>query len=312
MTAKQLLRLAVILAVLLVLWGAAALARRREAAPPGRDGFRLPPNASSAADTVTLVRPGDTAVLARKDTSAWTVNGHPAAPQAVADLIAALADTAPASELVAGRKASHAALGVDSARGTRVRVRGGGRTLADFVVGRRSPDFSGGYLRRADQDSTYLMSGRLVEVLSRRSDEWRDHRIAAVADDSVAAIEISRGARRYALRRAGTGWTLSPGGAADSASAAALVAAYHAVEASGFASAAQADSAQFGRPDRRTRLLRKDGTPLLTLLMDSTAAGFWIRPDSGTTIYKIDSFTADRLAPADSALRARPRTSSAK
>ena len=159
-----------------------------------------------------LARAGDTTVLARKDTSTWTVNGHPAGRQAIADLFAALGDSAPGGELVAERRASHAALGVDSAGGTRVRVRGGGRTLADLVVGHRSSDFSGGYVRRADQEATWLARGRLVDVLTRPTDEWRDHRIASVTPDSVGAIEIARGSRRYVLKRVGAGWTLSPGG----------------------------------------------------------------------------------------------------
>ena len=305
MSAKQLLRLVILFAVVLVLWGAAALMRRHRAAPDARDAFRLPPFASSAVDTVVLSDSGGTTVLARKDTSAWTVNGKPAARQAVADLLAALADSTPAGEIVAERAASHAALGVDSAGGTRVRVRGGGRTLADLIVGHRSPELSGGYVRRADQEATYLVRGRLVDVLSRRGDEWRDHLIAAIPPDSVASIEVTRGARRYTLRRAGGGWTVSPGGAADSAQAADLAAAYRTLEADGFAAAAQADSARFSPPDRRARLLRKDGTPLVTLLFDSTKAGFWVRADTGQTIYRVSEYTADRLAPADSTVRAR-------
>jgi hypothetical protein len=42
---------------------------------------------------------------------------------------------------------------------------------------------------------------------------------------------------------------------------------------------------------------------MLTLLFDSTASGFWVRPDTGTTVYRMDAFTADRLAPADSTLK---------
>jgi hypothetical protein len=312
MSAKQLLRLAVIFGILLLVWGAAALARRLEKAPGGSDAFRLPTVARSAADTVMLARPGDTVVLAKKDSSTWTVNGHPAGPQAISDLFAAWSDSTSGSELVAQQRASHTALGVDSAAGRRVRIRGGGRTLADLVVGRRSPDFSGGYIRRADQEPTYLVRGRLVEVLSRGVDDWRDRRIAAVKVDSVAAIEVLRGRRRYALRRSGSGWVLSPGGPADSARARDLVEAYSSVNATGFASASEAKSARFASPDRRTRLLRKDGTPLVTLLFDSTASGFWVRPDTGKAIYKIDTWNADRLAPADSTLRARPSSSPTK
>jgi hypothetical protein len=77
------------------------------------------------------------------------------------------------------------------------------------------------------------------------------------------------------------------------------------VAATGFASAAEAKSAHFSSPDRRTRILRKDGTPLLTLLFDSTAAGFWVRPDTSKTIYKLESWAADRLVPEDKELRAK-------
>lgn len=306
MSAKQLLRLVLVFLALLVLWGAAALGRRHTTAPASGDTLRLPPIARGAIDTVVLARPGDTVVLARKDTSAWTANGFPAATQAINDLLGALADSNTGSELVAERRASHAALGVDSAGGTRVRVRSRGRTLADLVLGHRSPDFSGGYARLADQERTYLVRGRLVEELTRPSDEWRDHRIASVPGDSIGAIEVSRGARHYELRRAASGWTLSPGGPADSSGAAALVGSYRTVQAAGFASAPQADSARFTPPDRRVRVLRKDGSPLLTLLFDSTAAGIWVKSDTGKTIYRMEAYEADQLAPADTSLRAKP------
>ena len=70
-----------------------------------------------------------------------------------------------------------------------------------------------------------------------------------------------------------------------------------------FASAAQADSARFDPADRHVRLLRADDTPLLTRAMDSTAGGVWARVDSGGVVYRVESWAADRLAPADSTLR---------
>ncbi len=307
MSTRQLLRLALLLAVLLLVWGAAALASHRGGTAAG-DQFRLPKVRRADVDTVRVTRPGDTTMLARKDSSSWTANGHPASAQAIAELFDALEDTASAGDLVAERKTSHAGLGVDSATGTRVTVRGHGKTLADLVAGKRSPDFAGGYIRRADQESTWQLPGRLVDILSRKSDEWRDRRIATVKSDSVTAIEVIRGARRYTLRRSGSAWMLSPGGAADSSRAADLASAYGSVTAAGFASDAQADSARFTRPDRKTRVLRKDGTPIVTLLFDSTKGGFWVKPDTGHTVYRIESWTADRLAPADSTVRARPAT----
>ncbi len=303
MSAKQLVRLAAILGVLLLVWGAAALARRREAAAP-TDTFRLPRITRSEVDTVTISRPKDTTILARKDSSTWTVNGQPASSNAVGDLLTALADsTPPSSELVAEQKRSQPGLGVDDGAGSKVRIKGKGKTLADLVLGKRSQDFSGGYVRRAGQESTYVVRGQIIDVLNRAPDDWREHRIARIAADSVARIEITRGHKSYALVRTEKSWKLASGASADSTKMGDLLAAYSSVDATGFASPAQADSAHFGQPDRRVRLVGKNGTPLLTLLFDSTAAGFWVRPDTGKTIYRIESWTADRLAPADTALR---------
>ena len=301
MSAKQLARLAAVLVALLLLWGAAALARRREAAPSG-EALRLPKITRSQVDSVVITRANDTTVLARKDSTNWMVNGRSAAPNAVGDLFTALSDTTAVSELVAERKASHPGLGVDSA-GSRVWIKGKGKTLADLVVGNRSPDASGGYVRLADQEPTYLVRGRLTEILTRAPDEWRNHQIARVISDSIGRIEISRGRKRYALRRKEKQWELAPGGSADSAKVGDLLTAYSSIEASGFAPPAQTNSARFASPDRQVRLVRKDGTALLTLLFDSTAAGFWVRPDTSRMVYKIESWTADRLTPADTALR---------
>ncbi len=303
MSAKQLVRLAAILGVLLLVWGAAALARKREAAAP-TDTFRLPRITRSEVDTVTISRPKDTTMLARKDSSTWTVNGQPASSNAVGDLLTALADsTPPSSELVAEQKRSQPGLGVDDSAGSKVRIKGKGKTLADLVLGKRSQDFSGGYVRRAGQESTYVVRGQLIDMLNRTPDDWREHRIARIAADSVARIEITRGHKSYALVRSEKSWKLASGAPADSAKMGGLLAAYSSVDATGFASPAQADSAHFGQPDRRVRLVGKNGTPLLTLLFDSTAAGFWVRPDTSKTIYRIENWTADRLAPADTALR---------
>jgi len=194
---------------------------------------------------------------------------------------------------------------VDDSAGSKVRVKGKGKTLADLVVGKRSQYFSGGYIRRAGQESTYVVRGQLIDVLNRNPDDWREHRIARIAADSIARIEITRGRKSYALVRNEKSWKLASGAPADSTKMGDLLTAFSSVDAAGFASPAQADSAHFGQPDRRLRLLRRNGTPLLTLLLDSTAAGFWVRPDTGKTIYRIESWTADRLAPADTTLRTR-------
>nr|MBA3317728.1 DUF4340 domain-containing protein [Gemmatimonadales bacterium] len=306
MTPAQLARLAMVLAGLLLLWGAASLARRGSWDLSESDRFAIPALTRDAADSVIISRTSDTTRLVRRDSTAWTVDGHPASETAISELFAALSDTAKRSELVAGKSSSHSGLGVDSAKGARIRILRGDSTLVNLVQGNRGPGLDGGYFRAAEDSAVYLVSGKLAEVLERPADDWRERKIAGIASDSVARIEVSRGKRSYALRRDGAGWALLTGGPADTTAVAALLADYSQVEAAGFASKAQADSATFARPDRRTTLRRADGTALLTLAFDSTANGFWVRAGNDSTVYRMDTWSADRLAPADSTLRTRP------
>jgi hypothetical protein len=293
-----------LLGVLLLLWGAAALTRRHADLPASTGKFRLPSPAATAVDSVRITRPADTVVLARRESS-WTVNGHPASRSAISDFFAALHDTTSHPELVAERPASHAGLGVDSAKGTRVRLLRGNLVVGDFIAGQRSADMDGGYIRLANQPEVYLVRGTLAGLLERGPDEWRDHRIASVPVDSVAVIQVQRGARAYKLVKDAKGWTLTPGGPADTAAAAQLRQAFGEIDAAGFASPAQADSARFDRPERRVTALRSNGRPLLRLAFDSTSNGFWVRADSGGTVYRMDGWAVDRIAPADSTLRAK-------
>jgi len=306
MSARTLARLAMLLGVLLLLWGAAALGRRHADRPTAAaDRLRLPAPAIGAVDTVRIAKPADTIVLARRD-STWTVNGHVASRTAVGELFTALADTSARPELVAERPASHAGLGVDSATGTRVRLLRRDSVVGEFIAGHRSTDLDGGYFRLANQPQVYLVQSALAGLLERGADDWRDRRIASVAVDSIATIQVQRGARSYRLSKEDKAWKLAPAGPVDTAAANRLRQAYGEIDAAGFASAAQADSARFDRPDRRVTLLRADGAPLLRLAFDSTAQGFWVRADSAATIYRMETWAVDRLAPADSTLRPKP------
>ena len=305
MTARQLGLIALAFGALLLLWGAAAVLRRGGA--DAATATALPPIARDAVDTILIARAKDTTRLARVDSATWRANGRPADRAAVGGLLDALADSLRLAEPVAERNASHPGLGVDSATGTRVRVLGRNGVLADWVAGRRSPDGDGGYLRQAGDSTVYLVRGRLAELLDRGPDEWRDRSMGGVPADSVMGVEVRRGRKSYQLTRRDGRWSLSGGRTADSAAVADLLGAYTRLEAAGFATAAQADSARLDPADRQVRLLRGDDSPLLTLRMDSTAGGFWTRVDTGQVVYRLESWTADRLAPADSGLRSRPR-----
>jgi Domain of unknown function (DUF4340) len=308
MTSKQLARLAMVLGALLLLWGATSLARRGGRGLSSSDRFDLPVVTRDSTDSVIITRPADTTRLVRRDSRRWTVNGHPASKDAVEELFSSLADSGRRTELVGGRTVSHAGFGVDSAKGARIRMVRRDSTLLDLVQGNRAQGLDGGYFRLTGDSAVYLVSGNMAAALERSSEEWRDHRIGGVTADSVAKIEVSRGKRSYAVSRDGKGWNLAPGGRADSSAVSALLTDYGDLQAAGFASAAQADSANFTRPEGRVTLLRGDGSPLLRLVFDSTASGFWVRAEGDSTVYRLDTWSVDRLAPADSTLKAKPKS----
>ena len=175
--------------------------------------------------------------------------------------------------------------------------------LANFVMGQRSADLDGGYMRMANDSAVWLVRGGLAAALERSPDEWRDRRIGGVVGDSVARIDVTRGSKTYSLRRSGGKWTLGPGAPADSGAVGELLGALGQVEASGFASPAQADSAKFAPADRSVRALRADGSPLLALVFDSMPAGFWVRTDTGKVVYRLETWASDRLTPPETGLR---------
>lgn len=299
MSARQLLRAALALAVLIVLWGAVEIGRRL-----GGDRevpFSLPALTAPDVDSVVIAKGADTTLLVRRDGARWEVNGYLAASAEVTKFFDALRDTV-RSDLVARSATSHERLGVDSVGGRRVRLVGGGRTLADLVFGERGREWGTIYVRTATESDVYLLGGELGNLVDRNADAWRDRRIAALEPDSVAEIDVERGGSGYTLVRGDSAWSID-GTSADSGVVAQLLQELRDLNGSGFPSPAQADSADFDAPDRRLEVRGMGGRIVLRLAFDSASFAYWVRHDSGGPIYRLDSWRADRLTPADSAVR---------
>jgi Domain of unknown function (DUF4340) len=294
------------LALLLLLWGASALLSRGSDSVRGSLDLHAP--AMADVDAITIVKGADTIALARQSAppAAWTVNGHPAALASVTDLFQALRDTTP-PELVAQDSSSFRRLQVDSAGGRWLRLRRSGKVQLELVVGGRGPDFESAYLRRPGDTRVYLWRGRLGSTVDRTLDDWRDKRIAALAPDSVAALEVVRGKERYALTRAGKAWTVN-GAAADSGAVARYLDRLKTITAAGFATQNEIDSTRTARPGRRLTVRGARGrSVLLSLGFDSTAGAFVVRHVAGTggegaTVYRMNTWDVDGLTPASRSL----------
>ncbi|OYV66314.1 MAG: hypothetical protein B7Z72_11550, partial [Gemmatimonadetes bacterium 21-71-4] len=294
MNARTLKRLGIALAVLVVAWVALGLARRAS-----RDRERrlaLVPFDPAVADHAMLIRDADSLRFVRVG-AGWTVNGHRANAGLVGDLLHGLADTAAPSELAAENASSHQPMGLDSGQAWRVSALLGERTLAALLVGHRGDPYGSVYVRKPGENAAYLLTqSQLADLTERADDDWRDKAIAKVAPESVWTVEVQRGKRGYTLTRGSSGWSLGHGGA-DSAAVAGLLARFRDLEAVGFATPAQADSARRARTSREVTLEAKGGRALLVLRMDSTTAGYWTRPEGDSTTYRLDGWTVDQLAP---------------
>jgi hypothetical protein len=160
-------------------------------------------------------------------------------------------------------------------------------------------------VRREGSDSILLWRGNLVDLARRQVNEWRDRQIGAVVPESVFSVTVTA-RRSYGLRRSGTTWRFATGGAADSGRVAGLLALYRGFSASGFGTAAQADSGKKPAARRTLALGGAGGAKLLELTFDSSSTGLWARRTGDDNVYRVDAWRLNSFVPPDSALRPVP------
>ncbi len=301
MNPKQLKRVALILAVVLVFWLVAELLGG------GRDEMEtaliLPTLQETDVDSVMFVSQSDTIVLARSG-GGWLVNGFEASPDELSAFFAALTDSSEA-ELVSTSALLHARMEVDTAAGTSMRLVDGADVVAALVFGKSGRQYNSRYVRRDSSNFVYLYTGGVSRFVQRGVDDWRNKRMLDIEPDSLGQVSVRRGAESYTLVQRDSVWRYSTGAAADSAAVRRMLDQYSPLDASGFATEQQADSADFERPDRIVTMLSQSGDTLAALVFDSTAAAFWVRMAPGGTVYRLLQWKVNQMMPADSTLRDR-------
>lgn len=301
MSLTRLKHVAIALAVVIFLWGLAEVIRG-DMEEVG-DEFVFPQLPTDEVDRVDIDGPRDTVRLVKRDSAAWTVNGHRAAVAGVREFLAQLTDPSGRGELVARNVATHARMEVDTASARRVRIQAGDETLYELLVGKRGQHYQTFYVRRPGEDEVYMLRSGLVGFVDRDVDEWRDRKVSDVPPDSVHTVEITRARNGYAVSREDDGWRVGDH-AADSASVARMLREFDNLAAAGFPTPEEEGAIDFTPPDRRAVVRDAAGGVLVDLAFDSTDAGFWVRRRGDDQIYRLDTFRVDRLTPTDSALRA--------
>jgi hypothetical protein len=152
----------------------------------------------------------------------------------------------------------------------------------------------------------YLHPGRLASFIDRAVDDWRDHRMAAVTPEKVARVEIQRRAWRYGLARQDGVWQHTGGKPVDTAAVRRLLDRFNPLTATGFATPAQADSANFRSPDMRVTLFGPSRDTLAALVFDSVSTGYYVKdPRDPANVYRTGVWVADEIAPSDTTLKPR-------
>jgi hypothetical protein len=301
MSATQLRVIALTLMLLISGWLGARLLSHKSDVIRGR--LMLPPVKAEQTDSIVIRHGADTLRLVRAGT-AWTVNGYRAGREPVGQLFLAFIDTT-VPDLAAVSPSSFQRMGVDSNSGYWLRVWSGGQPTVKLVIGALAPQASSGYVRREGSDSILLWRGNLVDLARRQVNEWRDRQIGAVVPESVFSVTVTA-RRSYGLRRSGTTWRFATGGAADSGRVAGLLALYRGFSASGFGTAAQADSGKKPAARRTLALVGAGGAKLLELTFDSSSTGLWARRTGDDNVYRVDAWRLNSFVPPDSALRPVP------
>ena len=130
--------------------------------------------------------------------------------------------------------------------------------------------------------------------------------MANVTPDSVARVDVQRENRRYSLVKKDGNWQFGDGRPVDTAAVARYLKALSPLSATGFATATEAKTIRFTRPDVRVQVKDAAGNTLVHLVADSMANGYWVRADTGGPIFRNGIWVADEMAPWDSTLRKKP------
>lgn len=299
MSPEVLKKLSYALGVLVVLWVGSEILKGEPS--DGVTVMESPGVTIDEVDSITIDRPDDDVHLVRHD-STWTVNGLDAGFGGVSDFVGAL-DEDLRLQLAARNPDSHERFDLTDGTARHLRVYRGSVLVLDLLVGKRGRDYQSVFLRRPGEDEVYSSRTRLGSFVERRIEDWRDKVIAAVVPDSVLRVAVTKGAETYTVARDDKDVWYLDGDVANGASVNRLLEQFRALNAAGFPTEAQADSADFEHPERRVEIVDRSDQVVADIAFDSTATGFWVRKSGLETVFRLDRYKVDQLTPADSTLR---------
>jgi hypothetical protein len=152
-------------------------------------------------------------VVLRRQGATWLVEtegNNPADPKIPKQILEGM-DKLSTRTLISISKETHAGFEVDST-GFTVRITGGGKALAEFVVGKPGPDFMSTYIRPLSGDKVYLVPVYLRTTVDRGGETWRNKTILDVDTDKIVSYTTRNAKETLTCQKAADGsWDiLSP------------------------------------------------------------------------------------------------------
>jgi hypothetical protein len=266
--------------------------------PAGEELF-FPDFVAAEVDTLSTRGQGIDVTLFRTG-EGWMIQGArpmyaaPAKVEQALEMIAAL----PKTELVSIVPEKHAVFEVIEGPATRVVARGGGRALADVLVGKRGPGFLTAYVRAPDADEVYLSQRGFPSNVVRPTDFWRDREILSFEPDQATRISIEREGQSVVLAYLGEpGWQmLEPADRpADSAAVAEAIAALSLLSASGFEDMRSPDECGLDDPTAVISVQLTAGPEGTVTIGSEEEDSYYVRRSDRETIYRIPATRLDRV-----------------
>jgi hypothetical protein len=197
----------ILLVILIVLAGVYLIVQRPFAGDgsdaPSDDDLFFPGFVAADVETLSMSGKGIDVTLIRAG-DAWMIAGdraEHAAPEKVEDALEMIA-ALPRTELVSVVPEKHAVFEVVEGPATRLRAAGGGRVLAEVLVGKRGPGHLAAYVRAPGDPEVYLSQRGFPSNVVRPVDFWRDREIMSFAPAEATWLAIEAEGVRVALSRA--------------------------------------------------------------------------------------------------------------
>jgi hypothetical protein len=242
---------------------------------------------------VTIRRPGESVELERAG-SEWKLT-KPVTYPANGDLVQGMlkqVEELNLEDVISKSPASRATYQVDST-GTTVELWTGDKRALGMVVGKSSSDWTHTFVRYSDRNEVYRADGVIAYSFNRKGDEWRDKTIFKLEPKNIQQIHLDypKEKQSIALVRAdSTHWKVQEGSAAaaaaDSGTAARLVANVARLLTVGFATPAEAAGKDFGQPDFRLAVQTATGTQGVNFLTVDEAK-MLAKADGNATLFSL-------------------------